>query len=442
MNLDNDNDKKVIKGIDVYSRIIDNAPNSLKELYQRTHPNKPIKEQPSDLIEEEPEQDLEDKEEKNGNKSVALILTAGLITLNSILSNGWAIGDDFYKGLKDDDGKENKTRIEEMEPEWTREYVGDTFVLNGDKVVVPLVPKEDKEQGLAVCWLNDEDLYIELNGTSEVINVNEAQEKYKDNAAIQAKIDDLLELQKNRTLLQIYPNINEINIEQIKAEIDAKIDEIIADLQLLRTDDPLLQLRNCCLVEKYIIEHNHYNNRIMFEKSLYPEEYMNILDLYNAVVLGQSVCTSNATMFKEILKRVGVPAEVICLTSTMGDGDHASNIVQIDGEWSFFDSTLDSSIYENQKQVSGGTPDVILCCAGLGMKDYSQYYTPLLVLPDDLTCGGVLPLPDGIMQDSIPINVVNTVITDDFLAYMQSQGLPQVTPPLNQEPGLVSMKSN
>lgn len=324
MSMDN-NDRKVIRGIDAYSKIIADAPKSLSILYRRTHPNQQEK-FPSGLKNRK-------QESRNGTKSVALALTAGAITLNSIFSCGYAIGDEYYKNLKENE-KKDKEAIESMEekaPKSFCEYKGDTFDINEKGAIVPLDSREKNEECPIVFWQNNTDLYIEFNGISEVINANEAQQKYKDNIIIKNKIDKALESHKypvenewdfnldndesniniddfnttkmdagydesnyiktpettksdtkvilendeseNKTILQIYNNVNEIDIEQIKAEIDAKIDLIIDELQLQRSDDPLVQLRNCCFVQKYIIEHNHYNNGIMDEKSSYPYEY-------------------------------------------------------------------------------------------------------------------------------------------------------------------------
>ena len=119
------------------------------------------------------------------------------------------------------------------------------------------------------------------------------------------------------------------------------------------------QLRNCCLVQKYIVEHNTYDEDIMKKKEGYKAEEIVILDLYNAIVLHSGVCTSNALMFKKVLEKVGVKSEVVGLISNDTGGIHASNIVELDGEYYFFDSTLETSIYKSNSKNDG----IVLCCA-------------------------------------------------------------------------------
>lgn len=86
-------------------------------------------------------------------------------------------------------------------------------------------------------------------------------------------------------------------------------------------------------------------------------------------------------MFKEILKRVGIKVEVIGLLSNENGAEHAANIVELDGMYYFFDTTLESTIYHENSQYTDGK--ILLCCAGLGIEDYCPYYTPLVVLPSN-----------------------------------------------------------
>lgn len=162
---------------------------------------------------------------------------------------------------------------------------------------------------------------------------------------------------------------NNNSIENIKIEIEQAINDIIKQLDLKESSDTMIQLRNCCLVQKYIVEHNTYNEDIMKEKDNYKQEEMTILDLYNAVVLHNGVCTSNSLMFKKILEKVGVKSEVIGLISNDTGSMHASNIVELDGQYYFFDSTLETTVYK-ANSMDGS---IILCCAGLGKNDIVNF---------------------------------------------------------------------
>ena len=198
---------------------------------------------------------------------------------------------------------------------------------------------------------------------------------------------------------------NNNSIENIKIEIEQAINDIIKQLDLKESSDIMIQLRNCCLVQKYIVEHNTYNEDIMKEKDNYKLEEISILDLYNAVVLHNGVCTSNSLMFKKILEKVGVKSEVIGLISNDTGSMHAANIVELDGRYYFFDSTLETIIYK-ANSIDGS---IILCCAGLGKNDYCQFYTPKVVLPDNAT-DNVRPVPENISEYRIPFDIVNNLI--------------------------------
>lgn len=198
---------------------------------------------------------------------------------------------------------------------------------------------------------------------------------------------------------------NNNSIENIKIEIEQAINDIIKQLDLKESSDTMSQLRNCCLVQKYIVEHNAYNEDIMKEKDNYKQEEITILDLYNAVVLHNGVCTSNSLMFKKILEKVGVKSEVIGLISNDTGRMHASNIVELDGQYYFFDSTLETTIYK-ANSMDGS---IILCCAGLGKNEYCQFYTPKVVLPDNPT-DNVKPVPENISEYRIPPDIVNDLI--------------------------------
>ena len=145
----------------------------------------------------------------------------------------------------------------------------------------------------------------------------------------------------------------------------------------------------------------------MKKKEDYKPEEIVILDLYNAVVLHSGVCTSNALMFKKVLEKVGVKSEVVGLISNDGGEMHASNIVELDGKYYFFDSTLETSIYKSNSKNGS----ITLCCAGLGKSEYCQFYTPKVVLADDPT-DIVKPLPEKISEYRIPSEIVNSFIID------------------------------
>lgn len=261
-------------------------------------------------------------------------------------------------------------------------------------------------------------LYVKIGKIEKKdITVSEAIELFKDNKLFMNELEYLLEskdaIEVEASSFQAEtPNLvkeRSIALEEIKIEIDTKLDEIIHELGLEKTNDVIKQLKNCCLVQKYIVEHNTYNSNIMNEKDRYSEEEIAILDLYNAVVLNESVCTSNSLMFKAILQKIGIKAEVIGLTSNESGVMHASNIVELNDKYYFFDTTLEQAIYMENKDKTNG--QIMLCCAGLGKKEYCKFYTPEVVLPDNPT-DNVIKLPENISNDRIPQELVNSLIID------------------------------
>ena len=122
------------------------------------------------------------------------------------------------------------------------------------------------------------------NGTGKILK------KYVDRKGTNG--EDLYEIMdENGEISSMVPSLfdsvvsNSVSIEQIKYEINKAIDKIIKQLDLQESNDVMDQLRNCCLVQKYIVEHNTYDEDIMKKKEGYKAEEIVILDLYNAIVL-------------------------------------------------------------------------------------------------------------------------------------------------------------
>ena len=103
------------------------------------------------------------------------------------------------------------------------------------------------------------------NGTGKILK------KYVDRKG--ANCEDLYEIMyENGKIYSMVPYLfdsvvsNSVSIEQIKYEINEAIDKIIKQLDLRESNDVMDQLRNCCLVQKYIVEHNTYDEDIMKKK--------------------------------------------------------------------------------------------------------------------------------------------------------------------------------
>lgn len=131
--------------------------------------------------------------------------------------------------------------------------------------------------------------------------------------------------------------LDDLNYMAMAMEVERGINRIIQELGLVKSDLPFEMLRNCCLLHKYMAKNNVYNENIMKEKESYFERgHYRLLELYNGVVKKEVVCTTSAIMFKEILGRLGIKAELVGLLSTDGGRVHMANLVWLDGEYYFF----------------------------------------------------------------------------------------------------------
>lgn len=142
----------------------------------------------------------------------------------------------------------------------------------------------------------------------------------------------------------------------------------------------------------------------MEEKESTSPDNLIIEELYNALILKKSVCTSNSIVFKEVLRRIGMNVKTIGLTNKVTGGLHFSNLVLLDGLYYFFDATTDQNIYNTQNV----TTEVVLCCAGLGINTYGENYEPQveLISPNAPT----IALPNNIASTDIPNEIVNEPI--------------------------------
>lgn len=196
---------------------------------------------------------------------------------------------------------------------------------------------------------------------------------------------------------------NKYDINIIKMEIE----KIISRLGLIKSNDAMIQLKNCCLVQKYIVENNVYTSNDIEKNN--SKENIRTINLYNAVIKHIGGCINNSIMFQEILSKIGVVVECVVLINNKTGGKHLGNLVKLDGSYYFFDSSLEKSIYDSMiKQEKF----LILHCAGLGKKDYCKFYTPKFILSKDLK-NKAKPLPNNISNVSIPSRIINEQIKKD-----------------------------
>lgn len=289
----------------------------------------------------------------------------------------------------------------------TKFSVGDSIILksfDNKKATITSIRRID-EDGSLIC-----DVVTENNEVLESVSSADFEVDNSKTLVVETKEDefyqDLDEFTDNYFLKDSLNNTSNYDYDKIKEEIEVAIDEIIKELDLSPSYDEFDKLRTCAKVQKYIATKNVYNKDIMEEKKHYDDKNTRLLDLYNSVVNKSGVCSSNSIEFQEILSRIGISAEIVCLISKKG-GHHMANLVLLNGEYYFFDTTLENSIYLSK---NGSEDDIVLCCAGLGSEDYCKYYTPEGIVSANLY-EGVKPVPDNVAKYSIPYEIVNNLVS-------------------------------
>lgn len=269
----------------------------------------------------------------------------------------------------------------------------------------------------SIYWIDKYRLHLRIGEFERNdMTVEEVIEKFRDNKFVMTELAFLLETKVKQLNLLNPSNIeNEAflsdRVSGIEFEIKEKINEIIFELGLKKSNDVMTQLRNCCLVHKYIVEHVEYKDSIMKEKeNLDPNVNIRTMDLYNALIKNVGVCSSNSIMFQEILRKIGVKVECVGLVSKDDMGHHMANLVELNGEYYFFDTTLEAYIFEEHRKKGH---DLVLCCAGLGTREYCQFYEPKVIMPIDPN-DSVKEIPTNISESRIPQILVNEQITENL----------------------------
>ncbi|MDE6284526.1 MAG: hypothetical protein K2M17_02175 [Bacilli bacterium] len=301
----------------------------------------------------------------------------------------------------------------------------------------PEAMKIDKEK-CSVFWINDEQLQIEYQGKIKIMTPQEAFVQYNGNQVIMDKIGGLFKIREEEEEIAAFAQFQEslelgeinedlglysqrrgndatkgiqirpISMEErnrIVEEIETEMARITDELGLVPSDNMIVQLQNCCKLQKYIATHNGFNEEVMKEKQEYPYDFIRTMDLYNGVVRKSGVCTSEAYAFQEILSRLGMTVECVGLISAKG-GMHMANLVLLDGEYYFFDPRNEQALFE-KKNVSAD--EICLCFAGLGSNEYCEYFKPKVIVPRNIF-DEVKEIPDNIAKERIPYIIIEEML--------------------------------
>lgn len=196
----------------------------------------------------------------------------------------------------------------------------------------------------------------------------------------------------------------EANIEK-KKTIEKKSMQILRFLNLNRkTSNIVEQLGIILKIYKYVVQNIHPKAKLEIKNisKTKEEEYLN--NLYVGLTNNPGLSVTNSILFKHLLYMKGFESYVILSKSRSGTS-HISNLVKIGKEFFYFDTTLERSIFEEQ---AINEDDLLFCCAALGKEEYSKFYTPIQILPNNLKKKFML-MPDNISEESMPRTLIDSV---------------------------------
>lgn len=210
--------------------------------------------------------------------------------------------------------------------------------------------------------------------------------------------ESYLTLGRNKEVINMIETLD-VNELPVLIAIDDKINEIIRTLNLVNSNNPDIQLSNACKLMRYLVLKNEKElNETM--KSI--SKTIVIDDLYNGLINGYNNYITNAYVFSEILKKVGMDVKLVALKDE-NDMFYVANLVLIGDKYYYFDVTLEQEIYlEDQKG------DFALCCAGIGKKEYEQYFIPMSILSLDNSINGGF-IPNNISENDIDFSFINSM---------------------------------
>lgn len=193
----------------------------------------------------------------------------------------------------------------------------------------------------------------------------------------------------------------DINEMSVSLQIEDKINEIIAKLNLRKPETEENHLFNAAKLQMYLATNNNYDDdtRINIGTSVTKNE------LFHGLVNGKMDSIVNSYIFSEILNKVGNKVLNVALKDESG-AYYIANLVLIGTEYYYFDVTLEHSVFiENGGEIQ----NFVLCCGALGRGSYEQFFKPMCLIDfhDKLAEN---ELPDNIARLDIDIDLVNKII--------------------------------
>lgn len=195
--------------------------------------------------------------------------------------------------------------------------------------------------------------------------------------------------------------LKEVNLYDISVniEVEDRINDIIKQLGMVKSNDPKIVLSNACKLQKYLIETCTVVKKYVGSKS--NNIYYN--ELYNGLIVGDRNYLTNSLIFKETMKRVGATVHTVAMQDSKGLF-YVANLLLIGEEYYYFDVTLDIEVYLESHEDE----ELKLCCAGLGKEKYESYFKPVSLLEYDPK------VPNRELPSNIALKDIDLSIIEDF----------------------------
>lgn len=136
---------------------------------------------------------------------------------------------------------------------------------------------------------------------------------------------------------KVIVNVTPLYSEEIKNELDSKIDEIIKN----NITDNMQDEDKIKVIHDYIIEHSKYDTLRSDEEI--PTYSSNTA--YGPLIEGYGVCSGYTDAFKLFMDKLGI--ENIKIATT----DHVWNLIKINDEWKHIDLTSDDPITSTNEEI-------------------------------------------------------------------------------------------
>ena len=185
---------------------------------------------------------------------------------------------------------------------------------------------EEMKNGMIQAMIESKNINRTLLGNKITIATYPTSKKYKFMPS-EGAVGEVWYYDADHSVEIIYEDAN--IIQSTTAQFDAAVEEILALCENANTD-----IDKELIVHDYLVANYEYDAERLNNGTIPPESY----SAYGLLVNKTAVCQGYAYAMKHILRKMNIPCEVVT------GGDHAWNIVNIDGENYYVDATWDDPV--------------------------------------------------------------------------------------------------